>query len=368
MSTQLSPTPNPTNSLVPADIAKLGDFFVIEKTLQDNGILNTVVTEVKQVYGSDLTHIDWFTSADFVLFAILDLYDRALAQHSLAVLKLLQQKITRPVCYQQIRFLDLVTNSGINLNQFWRGCLFHDLGKIKIPNFILNNTTTNQELLQILLNQLLVDKNLLATIAKQTKDANIPLNSTDELSAYLKQYNLRAIHLLPVKYFLPPDELAKLSQVGFATDQPLHDIIKIHEAYSKDILTQKGFVIESELAGSHHDYRRQGSSILLEIPELHFIVDAVELIRLADMTEALSTTRSYTKNSLPLPKIMSIILDEATTGKIDLTLAYLWIKEEVDFSAHSTGVPADWSIVKEKLRHLFPLTKLPGHQNCLTNC
>lgn len=360
MSTQLSPTPNPTNSLVLTDIAKLGDFFVIEKTLQDNGIIDTVVAEVKQVYGSDLTHIDWFTSADFVLFAILDLYDRALARHSLAVLQLLQQKITRPVCYQQIRFLDLVTNSGINLNQFWRGCIFHDLGKIKVPNFILNNSTTNQELLQILLDKLSVDKTILTTITNQTKDYDIPLDSTDKLNTYLKQYGLRAIHLLPVKYFLSADELTKLSQTGFTTDQPLHDIIKIHEAYSKEILTQKGLIIESELAGSHHDYQHQGSSILLEIPELHFIVDAVELIRLADMTEALSTPRSYTKNRLPLPKILSIILDEATAGKINLTLAYLWIKEEVDFSSSSTDNLDDWAIVKEKLQHLFPLTKLPN--------
>lgn len=368
MPTQLFPPPTSATSLTPADIGQLGNFFVIEKTLRDNRLLDAIVSGVKQVYDTDLTNIDWLTPTDFELFAILDLYDRALAKHSLAVLNLLQQKITRPVCYQQIHFLDLVTNSGISLEQFWRGCLFHDLGKIKIPNFILNNATTNQELLKILLNQLLVDQNLLATIANQTKDANIPLNSTDELNAYLKQYNLRAIHLLPVKFFLSTDELTKLSQAGFTVDQPLHDIIKIHEAYSKDILTQKGFVIESELAGSHHDYRRQGSSILLEIPELHFIVDAVELIRLADMTEALSTPRSYTKNSLPLPKIMSIILDEATAGKIDLTLAYLWIKEEVDFSASSVGTFDDWAIVKEKLYHLFPLTKLPDHQNCLTNC
>lgn len=318
----------PTNNFEAKEIALSGDFDYIESELRERNLLYKEVLRIKEEYETDLEGMDFLTSTDFEMLAILDLFDKDLARHSIATYKIAHNKTKKTLAFD-IKLENLIEQEGVQSEEFFRACLFHDIGKVSLPEFIINNKTSNQEMSEIL-QQIIIEKpdvEVLEKMREKTGEDFSP-RSREDLEFFLRDNRLRAVHLVPVRYFLSPEEQEVLESRGFDNNSSLLEIIENHERFSKEILANKNLEIESELAGSHHNYEGRDVTFPISVETLNLSVDMAELLRLADITEALTAVRSY-KESLPLPKVFLILLGKIRSGEISPLMGYLWIEDEI---------------------------------------
>lgn len=310
-------------------IASRGEFSIIKAELKEKGLLAQEMIRVKSKYQEALTKIEFLTDKDLEMFTIIDLYDEDLAAHSLETYRIAKEKVERELAFEVI-LVDLFAKEGVTSEQFFRACLLHDIGKIEIPNFILNNSINNNEM-DFYLRGLVLEKKdqeIIDRLEIRTGE-KVDVDNEVELKEFLRKYRLRSVHFVPIKFILSEAEQEIMEARGFDLNSSLMDIIKTHEGYSEIILKAEDLPVESALAGSHHNYHGGGSPYPLTIDALHLSVDMVELIRIADMTEALTASRTYNKAGFSKPKVLKIILDEARVGRINTEMAYLWIEDEI---------------------------------------
>ncbi|MBP9836782.1 MAG: HD domain-containing protein [Candidatus Pacebacteria bacterium] len=310
-------------------IASRGEFSIIKAELKEKGLLAQEMIRVKSKYQEALTKIEFLTDKDLEMFTIIDLYDEDLAAHSLETYRIAKEKVERELAFEVI-LVDLFAKEGVTSEQFFRACLLHDIGKIEIPNFILNNSINNNEM-DFYLRGLVLEKKdqeIIDRLEIRTGE-KVDVDNEVELKEFLRKYRLRSVHFVPIKFILSETEQEIMEARGFDLNSSLMDIIKTHEGYSEIILKAEDLPVESALAGSHHNYHGGGSPYPLTIDALHLSVDMVELIRIADMTEALTASRTYNKAGFSKPKVLKIILDEARVGRINTEMAYLWIEDEI---------------------------------------
>lgn len=310
-------------------IASRGEFSIIKAELKEKGLLAQEMIRVKSKYQEALAKIEFLTDKDLEMFTIIDLYDEDLAAHSLETYRIAKEKVERELAFEVI-LVDLFAKEGVTSEQFFRACLLHDIGKIEIPNFILNNSINNNEM-DFYLRGLVLEKKdqeIIDRLEIRTGE-KVDVDNEVELKEFLRKYRLRSVHFVPIKFILSEAEQEIMEARGFDLNSSLMDIIKTHEGYSEIILKAEDLPVESALAGSHHNYHGGGSPYPLTIDALHLSVDMVELIRIADMTEALTASRTYNKAGFSKPKVLKIILDEARVGRINTEMAYLWIEDEI---------------------------------------
>lgn len=334
------------------EIAKDGDYQKIESELLEENLLTSEIERVREKYQEVLSTIDFLTEQDLKILTILELYDEELVLHSLETYRIAKEKSERVLDFN-IKLIDLFASEGVTPEQFLRACLLHDIGKIEIPNFIINNAIHNQEM-ELLLRNLVLDEKDAPTLLKlnERTGESLDINDASELSEVLNKYNLRSVHFVPVKSILNEEEKEILLSHGFDLNLSLMDIIRTHEEHSQAILKKEGLIVESDLAGSHHNYHGKGSPYPLTLDALNISVDMAELIRIADMTEALTASRSYNKNGFSFPRVLRIILEEMRTSS---EMAYLWIEDDIKTleSKPTDNLTAedlqDIEFVKEKL-------------------
>ncbi len=353
---EITDTPfiNSDHETMSKEIARGGNFNAIRAELIEKNLLKTETERVKSKYERDLSKIDFLTEQDLEIFTILDLYDEELALHSLETYFIAKEKVEKSLAFDVI-LVDLFAQEGVTREQFFRACFLHDIGKVEIPNFVINNSINNEEM-DLYLRELVVsdkDNFVLSKLEKHTGE-NITIDEISDLEELLQKYNLRSVHFVPVKHILSAAEKKILTDRGFDLDSSLMDIIKTHEVFSERILAEFNLPIESALAGSHHNYHGKGSPYELTIDTLQISVDMAELIRIADMTEALTASRSYNKKGFSRPKVLRIILEEVRVGKIDQRIAYLWIDDEIkkleqNIESQSLEDLYDINIVKKEL-------------------
>jgi HD-GYP domain-containing protein (c-di-GMP phosphodiesterase class II) len=317
------------NEMLAREIASQGNYSEIKSELTNNNLLEQEIERVTTEYSKVFEDIEFLSSQDLEIFTIIELYDKELAVHSTETYFIAKSKIEKRLAFDVV-LQDLFIQKGVQPEQFLRACLLHDVGKIEIPNFILNNPINNTEM-DMHLRDLVINEHDFATLSKITETTGETKEITDdtELDGIMHKYNLRSVHFVPARYLLTKLELEILDARGIDTELSLLEIIKTHEKHSQDILEKEGLLVESELAGSHHNYHGKGSKYGMTVDALHISVDIVELIRIADMTEALTASRSYNKEGFSHPKVLKIILEEVRIGKINPKIAYLWINDEV---------------------------------------
>ncbi len=308
------------------EIAKDGNYQEIEAGLINENLLISEIERVREKYQEALSKINFLTEQDLKIITILELYDEELVFHSLETYRIAKEKSERVLAFN-IKLVDLFASEGVSPEQFLRACLLHDIGKIEIPNFIINNAIHNQEM-ELLLRNLVLNEKDAPTLLKinERTGEGLDINDEAELSEILNKYNLRSVHFVPVKSILNEEEKETLVRQGFDLNLSLMDIIRTHEEHSQAILEKEGLIVESDLAGSHHNYHGKGSPYPLTLDALNISVDMAELIRIADMTEALTASRSYNKNGFSFPRVLRIILEEMRTSS---EMAYLWIEDDI---------------------------------------
>ena len=311
------------------NIANTGNFNNIYSKLKEKGLLLYQVKRTETEYQDFLSKMEFLTAQDMELFTILELYDKELALHSINTYLLAKEKVEKTLAHDVV-LVDLFTKENVSPEQFFRACLFHDIGKIEIPNFILNNST-NEEKMNLILKDLVINRKDTATIAKLSEISGETIKSIGyaDIENVLKKHNLRSVHVVPIKFILSQEELEIAKKRNIDTSLTLMEIIQTHENFSAKILIDLGLKTEGVLAGSHHNYHGNGSSYNITIEKLNLNVDIAELIRLADITDALTTSRSYNNTEVPKLEILKIIMKEVNAGKINPKLAYLWINDEV---------------------------------------
>lgn len=349
-----SPSVDSDHEVLSKEIASGGNFTNIRTELTEKDLLKTEVERVRTKYETDLSKIDFLTEQDLEIFTILDLYDEELALHSLETYFIAKEKVEKSLAFGVV-LVDLFAQEGVTPEQFFRACFLHDIGKVEIPNFVINNSVNNEEMNLYLRELVIAEKDdfVLSKLEKQTGE-NIAIDEISDLEEVLHKYNLRSVHFVPVKHILSVEEKKILEERGFNLDSSLMDIIKTHEAFSERILAEFNLPVESNLAGSHHNYHGKGSPYELTVDTLKISVDMAELIRIADMTEALTASRSYNKKGFSRPKVLRIILEEVRVGKIDRRIAYLWIDDEIkklEKNNNSLSVEdlQDISVIKKEL-------------------
>ena len=307
---------------------KTTNFSLIRDRLVHEGNLTKATEKVRAKYDRYLSLFPFLNETDLEAITILDFYDEEITIHSLETCLIAKEKIENKL--SGVKLLDSLKESGVTGEEFFRACILHDIGKIEIPNFLINNSVDHSEMDEFL-TDLIFEENHHPTLLKLEKHTNkeLQINSELDLKNFLKKHNLRSVHFVPVSFITSESEQKIIIDNGFNLEDSLIDIIKTHEAYSETILRHLSFTVEANLAGAHHNYHGNGSLYHINIEELSAKFDLSELIRIADITEALSSNRTY-KKPLPKLKICKIILNEAEVGNINETLAYIWINDDLE--------------------------------------
>ncbi len=312
------------------EIAGAGDFERILETLKNENLLEEQIERVKKKYEDVFTTIPELTDEDFERFTILELFSPETADHCAETYKIAREKIEKRLS-SQVVLAELIQKEGVALEEFFRACLLHDIGKVELPNCVLHNSVHNDEM-EMLLRGLVIDTPDPAVVErlKEAGDENFTFRNELDLSTYLQKHNLRSVHFVPARVLLTPEECAELRMRGFDENLSLMDIIKTHELHSREILTKAGLTVEGDLAGAHHNYENRPSRYPIALGTLHISVDVSELLHIADIKQALAGERGYNKKKrFSKPEVWSIILKEAQQGNISPEAAYVWIDDEV---------------------------------------
>jgi hypothetical protein len=224
-----------------------------------------------------------------------------------------------------------IAHEGVALDQLYRACLLHDIGKLAIPGFILNNEANDKDWINcfILLppdeqDEILVNNNIFA--------ADEIRHDPGKMYEFLSRNRKRAVKFVPVKAILDDKQKAFLIENDFDPEKSLGEIMQIHEEKSEQILKKLGFVIEALLAGHHHDCKYKDEALGAKPKSLTALNIAIEiasnLIHFGDVQDALNGDRSYSHKQ-PMLRIMAFLVDHAESGNTDPALTAHWINDEL---------------------------------------
>lgn len=298
------------------EIAGEGKYEDIITQLRAAGVFSACVERTRNMYGDRINRSHFvMTERDFEMLAVLHLYDTDTALHSIRTLELADQIITRAFALPfggKLVFGDLLADAGVSSDQFLRAALFHDIGKVIIPREILRNAFDDEEVL-----------------IKMFREENLGTESgrvKKVILHALHENGIRPIDLVPLKEIFTGEKytelLCDLERRGFSGVATFKDVIRLHEPESKRILYSSGHKTEGELAGTHHNYRKEAHSHFMRT--VYDTVAVADLIRIADITDALQNARWY-KRPLSELEVLFILAHDADRGKINRFAAYLWI-------------------------------------------
>jgi len=308
-----------------AEIAGEGNYAGILDTLRREGLLAEELNRVEREYA--LEAIPFLDEKDREMFTVLDLYDPSTARHCLETYLIAREKMEKEILHGVSLERLIADQEGVTLDQFYRACLLHDIGKVEVPRAVICNTFDDGLMLECL-------HHVYHRLYNEGKiPAWLGLNegsTEDEIDrAFKKQHSLRCVQLVPAREVLSPIELAEIMERGYTGDETIMDMIKPHETRSGEILARAGYPTESQLSALHHNYENK----ILERPL------SVSLLHIADVTQALRSGDRPYKTAFSMPKMMRIIAEHAREGKISPVVAYLWLTDDLrkyDAEPHDT--------------------------------
>lgn len=308
------------------EIAGIGEYTQILETLRREDLLQAEVERVRSAYA--LYELDFVTEEDAVMFTILDLYDPGTAKHCYETYRIAKAKIEKEI-FPGVSLAKLIENrEGISLNQFYRACLLHDIGKIEVPRGVIRHHMGDGAMLgcmHAVYHSLYLEGKIPNSFGL-TEDA-----TDDAIDEAMQAHHARAIYFVPASEALKdqPEILAEIRRFGFTDEETLMQIIQTHELRSGNILTQAGFSVEAYLAAHHHNYANERLTYAIAVGALHISISLEDMMHMADVTQAiLSNERSY-KEALRMPKAMRVIVEHVKDGKVPSAAAYLWLTDDL---------------------------------------
>ncbi|EKE18528.1 MAG: hypothetical protein ACD_9C00307G0005 [uncultured bacterium] len=289
------------------------------------------INKTKEEYGEQLSSATFLNNKDWKILTGIKLFNKETLEHSIGTYLVAKEKIEKRLKELGIE----IQQEGATLEQFYRACLFHDVGKMAIPEFILRNETTDHEwaIGLAMLNENEKDEIFIRIFDERgltiTDDIR---HDPDALADFFEENRIRAVDFVPIKSILNKQQLEQFEEMGLDPNKPLKKIMELHEKGSEEILKNLGFVIESMLAGNHHNYNHKDKKLgekPVSLSILHISIEiSSTILHLADVQHALNGGRSY-HHKQPMLRILAFLIDDAKRGKILPDITALWIKDEL---------------------------------------
>lgn len=314
------------------EISGNGNYKEIESRLSQENLLTKEVLRVHERYGRALENEPWMTDHDWEMLAIMDCYDEHTAHHCVETLRIAKEKIDFFKAGDK-KFSQLIEAEGVPLQEFFRACLFHDIGKCAIPRSILNNTFFDADFDSQLCKEVFDEGNTeyLARIEKVTGHVFEGIKDTKTLHGYLREHNVHTMRYIPAIKILSEEDLTTVKERFPHLDlsqATLADILEFHEENSEKILIDQGFEIAASIAGKHHNYRNLKMRFPISTSVLNVSITLEELLTLSDIEQALSSKRSY-KEKLEMPSLLSGLIAETGRHNINPAITSLWVEQEI---------------------------------------
>jgi len=335
MQEHFSPTNEQQNKEVPQPqheallIAQQGDFEKIEKQLKEEGLFENELKRVKALF-SERIDLDDFPNNGKELWDLLtieELYDHDTALHSVETYSLAKEKIQK-VLARNVVLAKIIQREGIGLEQFYFCCLVHDIGKVEIPEFIVNNPVSKlqwKEKLEDCFNQRDIPASILDKLGL---DENTD-NDHQAIIEELEKKNIQAEEITPVRLGISAQQAKELAEKWkISPEKSLMDILDMHSTYSQKILEKRGFSTEAHIVGQHH-HKISSEKYPVSVESLQISSDLADLIHLADVEQALVSKRPYKDRFTPL-EVLSALIEHSQKGLVGKEMSYLWIKDEYD--------------------------------------
>jgi hypothetical protein len=307
------------------EIAHLGDFDLIKQKLEEEGLLEKERERTKEGFSQLIEASDFPTKNEKLwdLLTILELYDQETALHSILTYQIAKEKIEK-VLSKNIMLSKMIESEGVELERFYFACLTHDIGKVEIPHFVIQNSLSKEQW-EEKLQEILASENYPKTMLSKLGLGTTPKPAKPEIEERIKSSCLCTKEIIPIKNGLTEKEIEQLEKDWkISAETPLMDIIEKHADISGRILEREGFPVVAKIVKEHH--HKQASPHTVSIESLQISSDMSDIIHLADVEQALSDIRHY-KESFAPSKVIGTLIDHAEEGKIGKEITYLWVKD-----------------------------------------
>lgn len=320
------------------DIANGGVFENIIEDLFNEKLLEGCVERTKEEFSSRIKNAHFEAKdKDWEILTAIRLFHLDTVEHCVRTLEILSHKIHETLIRPDGGSVNLDANiiaENITIDEFLRAALLHDVGKIIVPRSILDNPLSNTNWWQVLSLAINTEGEDADLIRKHiTELSGVPFN-IDTYRKDLDSHEVRPIQVCPVDVILSAEDISDLSKRGFTKENTILEIIMAHEEESRRILEANGFPVEARLASMHHNYLHkdisaQSSSVeALRVGADVVGISMADIIHLADVTDALVSSRSY-KGPMPISKVLTVLIQHANSGKVGKEMTYMWIKSEL---------------------------------------
>ena len=283
------------------ELASSGDYAQIIGSLNEIGLLEEQTERVYTKFRDNLEHSSFIGENELEMLAVVDLYSEVLSEHSVSTYEIAKNKVNR-LKLGDNTLIEIIQSEDVDLDEFYRACLFHDIGKITLTHAVHDNKIDRSSWLTLARDHGFGDK----LEQGHTPDAVIP------------------IHLI-----LEEEELVELEERGISRDATFREIIQTHESASRNILHSLGFVKEAIIAGQHHNYNNEELVYPISSQSIGVSAHMSDLIHLADVESALGSNRAYLREWSHL-SILKQLIDHAEKGMVSSKiLTALWVEDEI---------------------------------------
>lgn len=315
------------------EIATGGNYEEIRDTFRAEALLSGEVGRVHEVYGAALESADWMTPEDWEMLAIMDCYDKGTADHCVETYRIARDRIERFTMGDK-KFSEMITGEGIPLSEFYRACLFHDIGKCCIPHSILHNHLTDADFGKQLCEDVFHGgrEDILADVESAAGEKfDGERGNSDQLLEFLKTHHVHTMRFVPVREVLSAEDIAvvaaRFPKIDLET-ATLADLLVPHEEESERILNAQGRSMAADIAGKHHNYRNLPVRFPIATGTLGVSAALEEILALSDMEQAMSAKRAY-KEGLPMSMVLRNIISEVEIRNMNPVITTFWVTQEL---------------------------------------
>ena len=316
--------------------ANFGNYTAIIENLKSEGILPESIDWVQKDLEMKMPEASFLEASDYEMMFVLRLFHPETYEHSIRTYLTGKEKIlsNHPVGEYLRRKITEEIPEGNALEVVYRSLLLHDMGKIAVPVFILDDTHTDANWASLGEEHCLQHSEGKQGICYEAK-----LEEAKETNP-----SARYKDVVPIKYGykLEPEKIEIINKFGgnlpkgyeeyaYTSDAPLGKIVEIHPAISAAVLESAGKHIEAQIVREHH--ASEASPEQKKYPTasgaLFFSKSLASVVHAADFMDALLSPRSY-KGALGLFLTLSKLSEEAVNKTLPKELADLWIDADID--------------------------------------